>query len=914
MNQTITAVITAVLVLTATVGQPVAVASSADTTQDLEGTFSKAALEIGSFIGADTEKPYLKLFGKEGYPGWYIWYGNNSSSKVISWANESDDRRVLSHDAQTNRILVAAPPGDIGVSRFDRILDRGLAAESYVKYVDVSIQVSRTDPVTSLESHNLWQAPDDAWKTFRRGEFTKNGIAFGGDANKTTIGEARSAMNADTVDTTGNGVKVAVVDTGLNVAGNGSLYQGPAGFRVEQGHNFITNESIDLAASHFYSEHTTGSDFRDAPSKENYTIEGAGEDAYLYHTTRYAYLNTIEGRWNMESGSGSTAHDDINNNNGSISGSTWVTDSASGDYALNNDGTNDYVSVGEPSEVTAAHLNDSFTLIVWFKPDNPGSPNQAIAGKGSVASNTNYMISLRDDGTGTAEFRAYLDNGTNVPLESGIVPTKDAYHMATLRYNGTGASLSLNNSTLVTASASGDLASASGSPFTIGSRGGDDWFFDGTIDEVRFYNRSISDAKRGELYEDASAHLGDKKSASPETYISANHTVTEGHLEQTTAWLNVSATNVSADVLWEGYNPDTDSWEDVTTDSITASGNYTYNFDASAYHYLRVNVTSDNTSSSFSAKIFDDGAYSEETVDVPASSFEAISDGSGHGSWVASSIAADAQNNSFDGVAPQSELYIAKALNDDGSGSTEDIIQALNWAQKNDVDVISLSLGSQMYSYTLEKEINEFLENGGSAVAIAVGNSRYRTRWVTSPADTAEAIAVAATNVTSPKNAASAYFSNVGPDPGTTDLSNGRTRTAAPDVGAPGMSVTVMRYAESGDKPIKSTLSGTSMATPLVSGSVALLLEKHPKLKGDHTAIHGYMKNTSSPMPKAGVTEVGSGMVNASNLVSLTPTDSSQKTSRNDDAKGRDKANNALGGSFFNSILAIPPTTKFATA
>lgn len=284
--------------------------------------------------------------------------------------------------------------------------------------------------------------------------------------------------------------------------------------------------------------------------------------------------------------------------------------------------------------------------------------------------------------------------------------------------------------------------------------------------------------------------------------------------------------------------------------------------------------------------------YSNNTANLSASDYSALKDGNGHGSFVTSQIAANSSNNTFDGVAPDSRIISVKALGDDGSGSTASIARALEYACSQGADVVSMSLGSYAQQPTVREEMEEcFTENGVSAIALAAGNERTSYRWVSTPADTQElpVIAVAATNGEAAAQAESAYFSNVGPDP----LADG----AAPTVAAPGMRI--VAQTDTGAEE----LSGTSMATPIVSGSLALLLEAQPSLVGDEEEIHSRLTRTAAPIPHAGSTEVGAGMVDVSALLADVEPAQSQEEARTEDATARDSANSALSGSLIRQLF-----------
>jgi subtilisin family serine protease len=265
-----------------------------------------------------------------------------------------------------------------------------------------------------------------------------------------------------------------------------------------------------------------------------------------------------------------------------------------------------------------------------------------------------------------------------------------------------------------------------------------------------------------------------------------------------------------------------------------------------------------------------------------------VSDSNYHGTWVATAAVG------VNGSAPGATLYAAKALDANGGGSTSSIIRAIDWAQENNVDIISMSLGSEQPQPVLEEQVQDYLDNGGSAVVVAAGNNRMTTRWTASPADSESVISVAAVTNNPAANASLAYFSAVGSDPLT-------IHDSSPTVAAPGVKVVASIPDEDGNLFSKE-LSGTSMATPLVSGAIALELEDDPSKTGDYEAVKESVETSAVAVPNAGITEVGSGMVSASNLVNDVETTDSQEDARTTQAEGRDGANYALSADGLNIL------------
>ncbi|WP_255149776.1 S8 family peptidase [Halorarius halobius] len=283
-------------------------------------------------------------------------------------------------------------------------------------------------------------------------------------------------------------------------------------------------------------------------------------------------------------------------------------------------------------------------------------------------------------------------------------------------------------------------------------------------------------------------------------------------------------------------------------------------------------------------------------------SYDLLADGSSsnHGSWVATAIAGNGSGPNGTGIAPGAELVPVKVLADDGSGTTADIASGLEYAcGEADADVVSMSLGSPLESTAIQNEIRECLQDEDvSAIVVAAGNNRMTTRYVQSPGDDPNVISVAASDSRSINESESAYFSAVGPDP-STDVN--------PTVAAPGFKVSAT--VADGNR----TLSGTSMATPVVSGVVALTLEANQDLVGNPVELQTYLEDRADPMPEAGVTEVGAGRVDAVNAVEDVQPDESQESTQGADADARDDGNQALAGSPWRAFSVDVPDLSLET-
>ncbi|KAF5387942.1 hypothetical protein D9615_000786 [Tricholomella constricta] len=177
----------------------------------------------------------------------------------------------------------------------------------------------------------------------------------------------------------------------------------------------------------------------------------------------------------------------------------------------------------------------------------------------------------------------------------------------------------------------------------------------------------------------------------------------------------------------------------------------------------------------------------------------ASADGNGHGTHVAGTAA-----GSQFGVAKAASIIAVKVLSDGGSGSVSDIVSGLNFvansaASSGRPSIVSMSLGGGVSS-SMDNAVLS-LTNSGIHVAVAAGNSNTDAS-TTSPARAPSAVTVGASTIAD----ARASFSNFG---------------SVVDLFAPGQNVI---SAWIGSNTATNIISGTSMATPHISGLIAYLI------------------------------------------------------------------------------------------
>ncbi len=204
---------------------------------------------------------------------------------------------------------------------------------------------------------------------------------------------------------------------------------------------------------------------------------------------------------------------------------------------------------------------------------------------------------------------------------------------------------------------------------------------------------------------------------------------------------------------------------------------------------------------------------------------EGIEDASGHGTHVAGIASGDgtAGGGMYTGVAPGADLYIAKVLDSQGSAFMSDVMTGIDWAVKQEVHVINLSLsgsppgdGTDALSETCDLVVER-----GFVTCVAAGNSGPGPSSIGPPGCARNVITVGASTDADTVLEASSR----GP------TADGRVK---PDVLFPGAGIISCRAAGTSlGNALNSAYaeaSGTSMAAPHASGVSALLLEANPGL------------------------------------------------------------------------------------
>ena len=202
-------------------------------------------------------------------------------------------------------------------------------------------------------------------------------------------------------------------------------------------------------------------------------------------------------------------------------------------------------------------------------------------------------------------------------------------------------------------------------------------------------------------------------------------------------------------------------------------------------------------------------------------------DQQGHGTHIASILCGQnprGKDEVFSGVAPGTQLYIGKVLDDTGSGSSIDIVKAMRWAAAEvKADIVSMSLGggSCAGDCLLCSALDILTEEYGTLFVVSAGNDGPHKASLTCPANSCKAIVVAAGT----RNNQVSDFSSRGPSE--------NPARKGPDLVAPGCQILAAKAGARKQDPVTNWLarrSGTSMAAPHVAGYLAAIFDYSRRL------------------------------------------------------------------------------------
>ena len=278
----------------------------------------------------------------------------------------------------------------------------------------------------------------------------------------------------------------------------------------------------------------------------------------------------------------------------------------------------------------------------------------------------------------------------------------------------------------------------------------------------------------------------------------------------------------------------------------------------------------------------------------------------GHGSHVASLAAGSrisTQTGSYDGIARNARIINLRVLDSQGTGTVSSLLSAIDWIMTNrtnpayNIRVVNMSLGTaaiESYSVSPLCQAVRGLVNAGVVVAAAAGNegkdSQGRKLYglIHSPGNEPSAITVGASNsmgTNSRQDDTMTTFSSRGPTRSFwTDTDNVKhyDNLVKPDLVAPGNKIIgaqspynhiISQHPElnvagiSGITNKRMYLSGSSMSTPIVAGTAALMFQANPTLTPN--MVKTLMMYSAQTLTGSNHFEQGAGEINIDGSVRL---------------------------------------------
>lgn len=274
--------------------------------------------------------------------------------------------------------------------------------------------------------------------------------------------------------------------------------------------------------------------------------------------------NGLVSLWRFEEGEGTTAHDSVGNNDGTIYGASWTTGMIGG--ALSFDGVDDYVDVGNDNSLKPLL---PVTLSAWIRLSSSGSTEYIMALDDQTSKYYGiwwYVRSAGDLAVGYGD-----GGGRKIPDRRSKVGTTEleadtCYHIAAVVRGPTDMSLYIDGlEDGGTYSGSGGSLHYSSASSLIGMRHDSAYCFDGIIDDVRVYERALSDEEVWEVYQ-TGLPVHPRMDVWPETLVFYANEGGSNPAAQT-----ISIRNIGAGIL--NYQiTESCSWLEVDPNSGTSAG------------------------------------------------------------------------------------------------------------------------------------------------------------------------------------------------------------------------------------------------------------------------------------------------------------------------------------------------------
>ena len=206
---------------------------------------------------------------------------------------------------------------------------------------------------------------------------------------------------------------------------------------------------------------------------------------------------TLIGHWGFEEGTGNTVYDSSGNLlNGTISGATYTTGKV-GSYALNFNGSSNFVEVGYSALLNPATVSIS----LWFKPNGTQAESADILDKGHGSGTIPYFggyVFQYNYNSGSID--TVYGNGSGFPgLNTGGDYRDGVWHHIVATLGEAGIALYVDN-TLINSVPGQGAIEANHSDLYFGRHGTLGRFFNGAIDDVQIYDGALTAGQVSNLY------------------------------------------------------------------------------------------------------------------------------------------------------------------------------------------------------------------------------------------------------------------------------------------------------------------------------------------------------------------------------------------------------------------------------
>lgn len=239
-------------------------------------------------------------------------------------------------------------------------------------------------------------------------------------------------------------------------------------------------------------------------------------------------------------------------------------------------------------------------------------------------------------------------------------------------------------------------------------------------------------------------------------------------------------------------------------------------------------------------------------VDMASYGGRGMYDDNGHGTHVAGIIGGNgmASRGVYMGIAPECNLIMVKVLNRKGEANVTEVLQGLDWIRAHreqyGIRIVNISVGSTRgkefgEDSPLVQGVNDTWD-AGMVVLTAAGNHGPESGSIGAPGNSRKIITVGSSDVgiVRGNQMVQEEYSGGGPT---------ECCIKKPDIVAPGSNI--ISCSPSGSYTAK---SGTSMSTPIVSGCIALLLQRYPQMTNREVKIwlRDYARDLGKPHERQG--------------------------------------------------------------